>query len=142
MRATGSGGRRWVVLVAGLVAAALKSGERSTLVEALTAHAHMHGERPHLWLWGSGADDQCITYGELDRAARAIAGGLTRLGLQPGDRVAVMLPTEAGFFFAFLGILFAGGIPVPIYPPVRRSQVEDHLRRQAGILRNAGLLHF
>lgn len=39
-----------------------------------------------------------------------------------------MLPTEAAFFFAFLGILFAGAIPVPIYPPFRRVQVEDHLR--------------
>ncbi|MGI9387883.1 MAG: AMP-binding protein, partial [Methyloligellaceae bacterium] len=35
------------------------------------------------------------------------------------------------------GTLYAGAIPVPMYPPFRRSQVEDHLRRQAGILRNA-----
>ena len=31
----------------------------------------------------------------------------------------------------------AGAVPVPIYPPLRRAQIEDHLRRQAGILRNA-----
>jgi hypothetical protein len=31
-----------------------------------------------------------------------------------------------------------GAIPVPIYPPMRLSQLEDHLRRQTGILRNAG----
>jgi hypothetical protein len=35
-------------------------------------------------------------------------------------------------------VLYAGGVPVPVYPPFRRAQVEDHLRRQAGILRNAG----
>jgi 1-acyl-sn-glycerol-3-phosphate acyltransferase len=29
-------------------------------------------------------------------------------------------------------------VPVPVYPPFRRTQVEDHLRRQATILRNAG----
>jgi acyl-CoA synthetase (AMP-forming)/AMP-acid ligase II len=58
-------------------------------------------------------------------------------GTAAGGSRCHQLPTEAGFFFAFLGILFAGGIPVPIYPPVRRSQVEDHLRRQAGVLRNA-----
>ena len=28
-------------------------------------------------------------------------------------------------------------MPVPIYPPLRRAQIEEHLRRQAGILRNA-----
>jgi hypothetical protein len=31
----------------------------------------------------------------------------------------------------------AGAIPVPIYPPARLSQIEDHLRRYAGILSNA-----
>ncbi|MGZ8265519.1 MAG: AMP-binding protein, partial [Burkholderiales bacterium] len=35
------------------------------------------------------------------------------------------------------GILLAGGIPVPIYPPARMSQIEEHVRRHAGILANA-----
>jgi 1-acyl-sn-glycerol-3-phosphate acyltransferase len=48
-----------------------------------------------------------------------------------------MLPTGLGFFRTFFGVLYAGCIPVPIYPPFRRAQVEDHLRRQAGILKNA-----
>ena len=53
-----------------------------------------------------------------------------------------MLPTSGDFFVAFLGILLAGGVPVPIYPPARRSQLEEHLQRQAGILANceAGVL--
>src|ERR1019366_6630044 len=41
-------------------------------------------------------------------------------------------------FGGFFGILYAGAVPVPIYPPMRMSQLEDYLRRQAGILRNAG----
>ena len=49
-----------------------------------------------------------------------------------------MLPTGRDFFVAFFGILYAGAVPVPIYPPMRLSQLEEHLRRQAGILRNAG----
>ena len=49
-----------------------------------------------------------------------------------------MLPTSLDFFVAFFGILYAGAVPVPIYPPMRLSQLEEHLRRQAGILRNAG----
>ena len=36
-----------------------------------------------------------------------------------GQTVAIMLPTGLGYFFSFLGILQAGGIPVPIYPPAR-----------------------
>jgi 1-acyl-sn-glycerol-3-phosphate acyltransferase len=109
-----------------------------TLIEALGFHVEKHGARPHIYLWRSEEDEQCISYAELDRASRAIARGLLEKGLTAGERVAIMLPTEAAFFEAFYGVLYAGGIPVPIYPPFRRAQVEDHLRRQAGILRNAG----
>ncbi|MFA5892279.1 MAG: AMP-binding protein, partial [Actinomycetota bacterium] len=109
-----------------------------TLIEALSFHVAKHGSRPHIYLWRGEDDEQCITYTELDRASRVIARGLLERRLAPGDRVAIMLPTEAAFFEAFYGVIYAGGVPVPIYPPFRRAQVEDHLRRQAGILRNAG----
>ena len=45
-----------------------------------------------------------------------------------------MLPSGHDYFVAFFGVLLAGGVPVPLYPPARRRQIEDHLRRQAGIL--------
>lgn len=109
-----------------------------TLIEALHYHVTKHGSRPHILLWRGEDDEQRITYADLDRAARKVARGLLERGLAPGDRVAIMLPTEAAFFDAFFGVIYAGGVPVPIYPPFRRAQVEDHLRRQAGILRNAG----
>lgn len=48
-----------------------------------------------------------------------------------------MLPTGLDYFAAFFGAQLAGGVPVPLYPPARKSQIEDHLRRQAGILRTA-----
>jgi 1-acyl-sn-glycerol-3-phosphate acyltransferase len=73
----------------------------------------------------------------LRDSARAIAAGLRQGGLEPGRSVAIMLPTSREFFTAFFGVLYAGGVPVPIYPPFRPSQLEDHLRRQAGILSNA-----
>jgi 1-acyl-sn-glycerol-3-phosphate acyltransferase len=47
-----------------------------------------------------------------------------------------MLPTGREYFLSFYGILLAGAIPVPVYPPVRPSQLEDHLRRQTAILSN------
>jgi len=109
----------------------------ATLVDVLAAHVGAHPGRPHILLWRSDEADTVITYGDLDRRARAIAHGLMLKGVRRGDRVAIMLPTEAAFFYTFFGILFAGAIPVPVYPPFRRAQVEDHLRRQAGILRNA-----
>jgi acyl carrier protein len=110
----------------------------ATLIEVLAYHARSHGDRPHVLLWRSEDDEQTISYAELDRESCTVAAGLIERGLAPGDRVAIMLPTEAAFFEAFFGVLYAGGVPVPVYPPFRRTQVEDHLRRQAGILRNAG----
>jgi 1-acyl-sn-glycerol-3-phosphate acyltransferase len=111
--------------------------QAATLIEVLAAHVEAHGDRPHILLWRSDEEEEPVTYSGLDQAARAVARGLLDRGLEPGERAAIMLPTEPGFFHAFFGVLMAGGVPVPIYPPFRRAQVEDHLRRQAGILRNA-----
>ncbi len=110
----------------------------TTLIGVLAQHVHSHGERPHVLLWQSEDEEQTISYAELDRESRSVAAGLIEQGLAPGARVAIMLPTEAAFFEAFFGVLYAGGVPVPVYPPFRRAHVEDHLRRQANILRNAG----
>ena len=111
--------------------------EAATLIEALASHVRMHPERIHLYLRREGGTEEPLTYAQLDREARAVAAGLLGLGLSPGERVGIMLPTERSFFVSFFGILYAGGVPVPIYPPFRRAMLEDHLRRQAGILRNA-----
>ena len=49
-----------------------------------------------------------------------------------------MLPTGAAFFQVFLGALLIGAVPVPLYPPVRWSQIEEHVRGRAAILANCG----
>jgi len=119
-----------------LVAAA---SEASTLVDVLEWHVAQHPDRPHVTVI---EDDISIlatlSYGELAKAAHAVATGLIKRDVMPGDRVALMLPTSSDFFAAFFGVLYAGAVPVPIYPPMQRSQIEDYVRRQAGILRNAG----
>ncbi len=113
-------------------------GEAETLPEVLDWHVGRSPERPHIILCESDGTERPITYRALCESARRVAYGLSRRGLEPGDRVAIMLPTSSAFFEAFFGTLLAGGVPVPIYPPLRPSQIEEHLRRQAGILRNAG----
>lgn len=111
--------------------------EAKTLIDALVAHAQRHGDREHILLWKGEGSPEALTYRELYHAARAAAGGLNDRGVRAGDRIAIMLPTSHDFFIAFFAVLFVGAIPVPIYPPFRLSQIEDHLRRQAGILSNA-----
>jgi 1-acyl-sn-glycerol-3-phosphate acyltransferase len=66
-----------------------------------------------------------------------VAAGLQRAGVQPRQCVAIMLPTSPEYFSTYLGILRAGAIPVPIYPPARASQLEEHVLRHTGILDNA-----
>lgn len=108
-----------------------------TLLDVLSYHVEAHASRPHIRLWLDDAHERVITYGELEREALKATAGLLRRGVEPGDRIAIMLPTSAAFFFSFFAVSMAGAVPVPIYPPFRRSQVEDHMRRQAGILRNS-----
>ena len=48
-----------------------------------------------------------------------------------------MLPTCREFFLTFAGVLLAGGVPVPIYPPVRADRIAEYAERQSAILRNA-----
>jgi 1-acyl-sn-glycerol-3-phosphate acyltransferase len=109
----------------------------STLVEMLEWHVRTHPERTHILLYGEGEREQEIRYRDLHDGARRVAAGLRERGVEPGESAAIMLPTGRDFFEAFFGVLYAGGVPVPIYPPFRQAQLEDHLRRQAGILANA-----
>lgn len=109
----------------------------ATLVEVLEWHAARTPERTHVLLYEDGERLAPISYADLLTAARRIATGLVSRGLQPQQAVALMLPTGRDYLACFFGILLAGGIPVPIYPPARLAQIEDHLRRHARILDNA-----
>ena len=109
----------------------------TTLVEMLEWYAAGAANRTHVLFYRSAAEVEQITYAQLAQAAREVAVGLIERGLERQQAVAIMLPTSLEFFFAFYGVLWAGGIPVPIYPPARLSQIEDHLRRQSAILESA-----
>lgn len=108
--------------------------EASTLVAVLVAHVARHPDRPHVVFYEDGERATTWTYRELNEAATHAAGGLRALGIGAGDAVAIMLPTCLEFFSTFYGVLFAGAVPVPMYPPARPSQLEDHLLRQVQIL--------
>ncbi|OIR07196.1 long-chain-fatty-acid--AMP ligase FadD30 [mine drainage metagenome] len=108
-----------------------------TLVEALEWHAARQPTRVHVLLLGEDGREDAVSYGTLLEAAQRSAAGLRRRGLQTGQTVALMLPTGRAYLECFFAVLIAGGIPVPIYPPARLAQIEDHLRRHGRILANA-----
>ena len=79
-----------------------------------------------------------MTYGQLREGAQRVAASLQRAGIPPGATIVLMLPTAVEYLYAFFGVLLAGAVPVPIYPPTRPSQIEEHVHRHVGVLINAG----
>lgn len=72
------------------------------------------------------AEDRSLTYGELVERAAAVCGELRERGVQPGDRVGVLLGRSSQAIVAQLGILTAGAAYVPLdpqHPPARIARV-------------------
>jgi 1-acyl-sn-glycerol-3-phosphate acyltransferase len=109
----------------------------TTLIEALEWHAAEQPNRTHVLLIDRETEPERISFSSLRKEAAAVAAGLLRRGIRPGETVAVMLPTGREFFAAFYGALYAQAVPVPLYPPARPAQIESHLRRIAGIVSNS-----
>lgn len=108
-----------------------------TLTEILRLRGLGEPSRAHIQLYEEDDQLRTITFGELYQRASKVADELRRRGLEPGQTVALMLPTCAEFFYTFAGILLGGGVPVPIYPPLRADRIGEYATRQANILRNA-----
>ncbi len=84
-----------------------------------------------------------ISFRDVDQACNAVARGLTRAGLQPGDRIGILSLNRAEFVYTLLGAMRAGVVPVPVNiklavdtahyilndAGVRRVFVEPALRR-------------
>ena len=125
-------------VVTGDLLSVLDSPGIVSLNDVLERFAERDPMRPHIHLHGEEQQPHVINYAELLARASSVATGLTIRGLGPGETVALMLPTSADFFSAFFGVLLAGGVPVPIYPPFKASRLEEYAQRQSRILQNAG----
>ncbi len=112
-------------------------GQSTTLVEILIEMAKKEPTRPHIYFQDEKGQEITITYGQLYQNALNVAANLQAYDIEPGDTISIMLPTSENFFYIFFGILLAGAIPVPIYPPFRPERIEEYAMREANILRNA-----
>jgi long-chain acyl-CoA synthetase len=72
-------------------------------------------------------DDLVISYSQLQIAARQVASLLASAGVQPGDRVGLMLPNIPAFPIAFYGALAAGAVVVPMNPLLKSREVAYYL---------------
>lgn len=85
-----------------------------TLHHALIRHVELHPDRSFL---ESPADaGRRATYADLEALVSGTAQGLQRLGVRPGDRVAVLMDRSVQYVAAALGVQRAGAIYVPCSP--------------------------
>jgi acyl carrier protein len=110
--------------------------DAATLGDVLEWHAARHPGRMQTVLLTDAGEEQ-LTYAQLREGAQRVAAALQARALEPRQTVAIMLPTSLEYLYTYFGILLAGGTPVPIYPPARLTQIEEHVRRHATILTNA-----
>jgi long-chain acyl-CoA synthetase len=94
----------------------------TNLAHLLTTTAEEHGERPAV-----RADDHWLDYATLLDEARRVTALLQARGVQPGDRVGLVLPNVIAFPVLFYGALGAGAVVVPMNPLLKAREVQYYL---------------
>jgi fatty-acyl-CoA synthase len=107
-----------------------------TLVDAVRALAG-DAARGFVFVRADGSER---LYSFQDIAAEATRRGahLAARGLRKGDRLAMVVPDGEEFVLSFLGALFAGVVPVPIYPQLSFKNIEGYHDTVAHIARASG----
>ncbi|HET6750497.1 MAG TPA: long-chain fatty acid--CoA ligase [Actinomycetes bacterium] len=72
-------------------------------------------------------DDHVLTYEELDDRSARVASLLAARGVEPGDRVGLMLPNVPQFPVLYYGVLRAGAVVVPMNPLLKAREVAYYL---------------
>ncbi|HEX3344732.1 MAG TPA: fatty acyl-AMP ligase, partial [Polyangiaceae bacterium] len=78
------------------------------------------------------------TFHEIALEAERRGAHLAARGLRKGDRLAMVVPDGEEFVLSFLGALFAGVVPVPIYPQLTFKNLDGYLDTVAHIARASG----
>jgi long-chain acyl-CoA synthetase len=101
-------------------APARKATGASTIAEAFRLTVEQFGDRTAV---RTKDDEVSLTWSELRDRVDALAGGLAKLGVQRGDRVALMLANRPEFHIADLAVMTLGATPFSIYQTSAAEQV-------------------
>jgi len=107
-----------------------------TLVEAVQELADDR-VRGFVFLRPDGVE-RLWTFHDLAVEARRRGANLAAQGLEKGDRLALVIPDTAEFVLSFLGALFAGIVPVPIYPQLSFKNIDSYHATVAHVTRASG----
>ncbi|MFO8065321.1 MAG: AMP-binding protein [Spirochaetota bacterium] len=92
-----------------------------TLLDLVTQLPRAHAERPAL----CSTEGACVTYGELGDYTRAVASHLRELGVQPGDRVALLAENRPEWGIWYLGVTAMGAVILPILTDFSATEVQS-----------------
>jgi len=109
-----------------------------TLNEALTQQVQIMGEKRWLTYYERDKVKSTLSFSKLLNNANNWGKRLINNGLKKGDRVLLILPTGTAFYESYWGILLAGGVPVPAYPPFRLKQIEGYINNLIKLRTNCG----
>jgi fatty-acyl-CoA synthase len=106
-----------------------------TLVDAVRA-LEGDAERGFVFVRADGSE-RLRTFHEMSAEAGRRAAALAALGLAKGDRIALVVPDGEEFVLSLLGALFAGLVPVPLYPQLSLNSIDAYHDTVAHITRAA-----
>jgi long-chain acyl-CoA synthetase len=101
-----------------------------SVVSLFLTRAAEKGDKPFLWAKRDG-EWRAISWAEAARQVAALAASLRRIGVEPGDRVALVSENRPEWLISDLAIMAAGCVTVPTYTT---NTVRDH----SHILENSG----
>src|SRR5438105_5209622 len=104
------------------------------VVQALDASLGVHDRGFHFVGAKGPGEDLVLSYHELRLEALKRAWYLRALGLGKGDRLALVVPDGQDFIPTFLGALWAGIVPVPLYPPLSLGKLDAFMEALVNIL--------
>ncbi len=93
------------------------------LYRTLAAGFAAHLDEP----WIVARDGSTISYRAVEGASARVVGLLRSLGVRPGDRVATQVDKSPAALLAYLGVVRAGAIFLPLNPAYRKDEVEYFL---------------
>lgn len=110
--------------------------EFSTIVELLRYRAqHQSDGHAYTFLIDGKTPSEPLSYGELDRQARAIAALFQKYNAK-GERALLLYPQGLEVLAAFCGCLYAGVIAIPV-PPPESGRLKRTLPRLRSIVKDA-----
>jgi long-chain acyl-CoA synthetase len=80
-----------------------------------------YGDRPAMALVG----EEPMTYIDLDQKIKALMAWLEKLGIKPGDRIAILSASIPNWGVSYYAITFMGAVVVPLLPDFHTSEIRN-----------------